>query len=450
MKISVIIPVLNEQCSINNMVGHLLNLDNQEMLQEIIVVDGDQFGSTIGSVNYEDRRVLKAMSQKGRATQMNKGASLAKGDALLFVHADTIIPKNALSSVGNFLNKGYVGGAFSFAIDSKHYFLKFVEVLTNIRSRVTRVPYGDQAIFIEKSVFYEVGGYSDIPILEDVDIMKKLKKKGYKIKIVGERAITSARRWERKGVYKTTFDNRAIMLLYLIGVKPEKLKKKYRGEDMGENCLVIFVRNPEKGKVKTRIAEKFGEEKTLELYKNFVKDILERTASDSYKTRVFVWPPGSDVHLMKTFGKTYEYRHQKGGDLGKRMYHAFVDTFAEGFEKVILIGSDIPQIDCSMIEEGFYKLEKSDAVIGPATDGGYYLIGFHKDKLSEDVFKEIEWGEKSVYRETIDKLSILRYSTVESMSDIDYYEDLINFYKTECKELGEDSYTCKYLRKILK
>ena len=74
----------------------------------------------------------------------------------VITHADTIIPKNALSSVGNFLNKGYVGGAFSFAIDSKHYFLKFVEVLTNIRSRVTRVPYGDQAIFIEKSVFYEV------------------------------------------------------------------------------------------------------------------------------------------------------------------------------------------------------------------------------------------------------------------------------------------------------
>ncbi len=450
MKISVIIPVLNEQDSINSIIGHLLNLDNQEMLQEIIVVDGDQTGSTIGFLNCEDRRVLATTSKKGRAAQMNKGASLAKGDVLLFVHADTLIPRKSLSSVESVLKKGYAGGAFSFAIDSKHYLLKLVEVLTNIRSRVTRVPYGDQAIFIEKSIFYQVGGYCDIPILEDVDIMEKLKEKGYKIKIVGEKAITSARRWERKGVYKTTFDNRAIMLLYLIGVKPEKLKKKYRGEDMGENCLVIFVRNPEKGKVKTRLAEDFGEEETLELYKNFIKDILERTASDRYKTRVFSWPPGSDVHLMKTFGKSHEYRHQKGGDLGKRMYHAFVDTFAEGFERVILIGSDIPHIDFSVIEEGFFKLEKSDAVIGPANDGGYYLIGFHKGKLSEEFFKEIEWGVESVYRKTIDKLSTVKHSTVESMSDIDYFEDLVNFYKTECKDLGEDSYTCRYLKKILK
>lgn len=217
---------------------------------------------------------------------------------------------------------------------------------------------------------------------------------------------------------------------------------------MGENCLIIFVRNPEKGKVKTRLAKDFGESETLELYKNFIRDILERTKSDKYEIRVFAWPPGSDVHLAKIFGATYKYRHQKGNDLGSRMRHAISESFEEGFKKVILIGSDVPHIKNDVIEAGFLSLEKKNSVIGPAKDGGYYLIGFNKESFFEDAFKDIEWGQNTVYDKTLKKLDKVGYAVLDLMGDIDYLEDLMEFYRTECG--AEDSNTCRYLKKTLK
>ncbi len=225
MKVSIITPVLNEEDNIDKFIEQLYSLDTSGIISEVIVVDGDEEGSTIGTISFEWEKLLTMVSPKGRAFQMNVGAGAATGEVLLFLHADTLIPVDGLASIEAYLKKGIDCGAFSFSTDSKHLFLKLVSFFTNIRSRMTKVPYGDQGIFMKKSVFDEIGGYSEIPILEDVDLMKRLKKRGYSIGILSEKAVTSCRRWEKQGVYRTTFKHRWIMLRYYVGIKPQKLKR---------------------------------------------------------------------------------------------------------------------------------------------------------------------------------------------------------------------------------
>jgi len=223
---SIIIPVLNEQNQINNTLEHLRNNIIDKFCQ-IIVVDGDPDGQTIKTI--KDNNVIKLTSQPGRACQMNAGADTADGEILIFLHADTQLPHNALKNISQVMENGkYVGGAFELKIDSGKIFLKYVAARASFRSRLNRIPYGDQAVFIRKEYFEEIGGYKDIPIMEDIDLMRRIKKRGDKICIMGDRVITSARRWEKQGFFYTTIKNQVLLILYYLGVSPHKLAKLYK------------------------------------------------------------------------------------------------------------------------------------------------------------------------------------------------------------------------------
>jgi rSAM/selenodomain-associated transferase 2 len=224
-QISIIIPVLNESGIINFTIEHLYTLDSADTV-EIIVVDGSPHGETINTITGSD--VQKISGQKGRGSQMNQGAAVAGGDILLFLHADTRLSHDALNQiVAATKQPDVVGGAFDLRIQSEKKIFRLIEQAASIRSRLTRIPYGDQAIFFKKRFFDQIGGYRDIPIMEDVELMQRVRKAGKKIKFISRKVQTASRRWEKEGIVYCTLRNWSIRTLYLLGVPPEKLKKFY-------------------------------------------------------------------------------------------------------------------------------------------------------------------------------------------------------------------------------
>lgn len=163
-------------------------------------------------------------SPKGRALQMNQGAGAASGDVLVFLHADTSLPPGAFQAIERALGTGaYCGGAFRLKLDSGRPWLRFVAWSANIRNLFTGTPYGDQAIFMKAGFFRALGGYREIPIMEDVDLVRRARAAGGRLVILKEYAVSSARRWEKEGLLGTTLTNHALRLLYLAGTAPEKL-----------------------------------------------------------------------------------------------------------------------------------------------------------------------------------------------------------------------------------
>jgi len=225
-KFSIVIPILNEADRINSLICHL-RMQSSEHFYEIIVVDGDPQGGAVKVIN--DRKVISITADQGRARQMNAGAAIARGEVLIFLHADTLLPPKALNKISRILeNEKYVGGAFNLGIDSDRLLLKYIAVRASMRSRINRIPYGDQAIFIRKSYFDKIGKFKEIPLMEDVDLMRRIKKRGDKIYIFSDQVMTSPRRWEKEGVIYTTIRNKILIGLYYLGVGPEKLVKYYR------------------------------------------------------------------------------------------------------------------------------------------------------------------------------------------------------------------------------
>lgn len=224
IKISIIIPVYREQ-NINLHLESLLNNPSYKQ-EEIIIVDGDN-SSTIK--NIQNDNVLKIDSKKGRANQMNEGARIAQGDILLFLHADTLLPNNAFDLIRrSCTNEDIQAGAFDLSFSKKSIALKIISITASFRSRLTRLPYGDQAIFIKKDIFDTIGAYESIALMEDVNLMQKLKKMHYKIEIHQEKVITSSRKWEEKGILYTTLRNWILISLYFLKIDPNILSKYYK------------------------------------------------------------------------------------------------------------------------------------------------------------------------------------------------------------------------------
>jgi len=225
-KFSIIIPVLNESGIINAQLNRLHSLTTKEPY-EIIVVDGDPRADTLQALRNKTN-IVCLTSPPGRANQMNLGAKNAQGEILIFLHADTELPPNVFHQTSLILKQDrYIGGAFDLGIKSDKLMLKLIAKVASCRSRLTRIPYGDQAIFIKKDYFLNLGGYKDIPLMEDVELMHRIKKSGGKIFIFSERVFTSPRRWEKEGVIYCTLRNWLFLTLYHLGISPTKLAKYY-------------------------------------------------------------------------------------------------------------------------------------------------------------------------------------------------------------------------------
>ncbi|MDP1992650.1 MAG: TIGR04282 family arsenosugar biosynthesis glycosyltransferase [Syntrophales bacterium] len=195
---------------------------------------------------------------------------------------------------------------------------------------------------------------------------------------------------------------------------------------MKRHCLIVFVKSPEVGGVKTRLAAAVGEKKTHRLYRCFVEDLLDSLDTGNYCLKLFFYPPDEQPVLSRWLGCERSYEPQAGDDLGQRMKNAFEKCFAEGFDKTILIGSDSPDLPREIIDEGFAALTSCDAVIGPSCDGGYYLIGFNTATFLPELFLGIPWSTGAVLKSTraiLDKKG-LSVSLLPPWRDIDTHEDL--------------------------
>ncbi|MDX9785318.1 MAG: TIGR04283 family arsenosugar biosynthesis glycosyltransferase [Desulfobacterales bacterium] len=224
-KISVIMPVYREEKTIQRTLSHLTSINNSEYI-EIIVVDGQSGGNTLHAVS--EPRIKKIIGPKGRGAQMNCGAMMATGNILLFLHADTLLPYNALEAICSAARKPHIaGGAFNLGIDGEKKRFRLIEATVRARTRLTRIPYGDQAIFIKKAVFHNLGGYPEIPIMEDVALMRRIKTQGMKITILPACVLTSARRWETEGIFYCTLRNWLLSALFSAGVSAARLAHLY-------------------------------------------------------------------------------------------------------------------------------------------------------------------------------------------------------------------------------
>jgi uncharacterized protein len=220
MRLSVIIPALNEAQQIGATLACL------PIEVEAIVVDGGSRDATAAIAESRQARVLKA--RPPRAIQMNAGAALASGASLIFLHADTRLPRDMAAQVAATLARPHTGaGAFHLKIDSRHPGLRLIARVANWRSRWLQMPYGDQALFMQRDLFWGLGGFAPLAIMEDFDIVRRLKKRT-RVRLAPGWAVTSARRWQQHGILATWLCNQWMITAFHLGAPTERLARWYR------------------------------------------------------------------------------------------------------------------------------------------------------------------------------------------------------------------------------
>ncbi len=219
--ISIIIPVLNEEAAIENLLQQLQVYRHQG--HEVIVVDGGSSDNTLLIVEPLTDRLI--VSTPGRAEQMNRGAESARYDTLWFLHADTVLPENAVVHIQKALQQK-AWGRFNVRLSGSHLMFSLIAVMMNLRSCITGIATGDQGIFVKKTTFNKVAGFSALPLMEDIDISKKLKQVSPPA-CLREKLVTSSRRWEKNGIIKTILLMWWLRLAFWLGVSADKLARQY-------------------------------------------------------------------------------------------------------------------------------------------------------------------------------------------------------------------------------
>lgn len=221
MTLSIVIPVLNEEEVIGPSLSSLVNGD-----QEIIVVDGGSLDKTREVAHRYTPHVMS--SPRGRGMQQDVGARHARGDTLLFLHADTLLPLGFREMVlGALLDPRVTFGAFRLEIVPPSPSMNLIALMANFRTRLLKMPYGDQALFMRRQTYLLTGGFRDLALMEDVDLVRRLNRQG-SFKLVQGFVKTSARRWKREGVLYTTLRNWSLMVRFLLGQSPRRLQRLYR------------------------------------------------------------------------------------------------------------------------------------------------------------------------------------------------------------------------------
>ncbi|MBD3274715.1 MAG: DUF2064 domain-containing protein [Candidatus Marinimicrobia bacterium] len=214
-----------------------------------------------------------------------------------------------------------------------------------------------------------------------------------------------------------------------------------------EKCVILFVKCPKPGQVKTRLNPEITKEQSAKLYTEFIRDTLDTLHNLNLPIEIFIDQiPGDGCEALDFLQQ--ELHLQFGNNLGERMKNAFIEVFSASYTQAIIVGSDLPDLPDSVINEAFQALLVKDAVIGPSADGGYYLLGFKQNTLLHSVFYDIPWSTGSVYRDTIRELESRAYDTYElkNMNDVDDIGDLRDFVERNSDEKGRELHSMRYLK----
>jgi rSAM/selenodomain-associated transferase 2/rSAM/selenodomain-associated transferase 1 len=425
--LSVIVPALDEAPGIAAALAALGQL--RASGHEVIVVDGGSRDATISVATPLADHVLTA--PRGRAVQMNVGASVARGDVLVFLHADCRLPESAADSIAIALRAGHRWGRFDVRLDGRSRALASVAAMMNVRSRLSGICTGDQGMFVERALFESVGGFPPIALMEDVALSRALGRVAGRPAAVPARMRVSARRWDERGALRTILQMWRLRFAYWRGTTPDVLAYRYYGATPAPRpTLQVFAKAPVPGRVKTRLAAAIGDAAAAEVYRRLV----ERTLGVALAARragvvgdAELWVQSiedRDAYAAWCRDHGVALRIQQGRDLGERMHTAL--RSALGLSPALLIGTDVPGYDVRYLAAAAAALQSQDAVLGPAMDGGYVLIGLSRDV---DAFSGIAWSTPDVMAASRTKLADAHatWQELPALTDIDTLDDLLRW-----------------------
>ncbi len=365
-----------------------------------------------------------APAPRGRGVQMNAGAAIARGRWLMFLHADSTLPPDWLEVLRQSDRAPeVVAGAFRFALDSRDWRARIIEAGVRLRVALFGMPYGDQALFVRRTAFMRTGGYRDWPLMEDVDLVRRLTRTGRMIHAPSA-VVTSARRWERDGWVRRTSSNLALAIRFVLGARPARLAQRYFGRQAA--AIVMMGRAPWTGG-KTRLCAGFASGRHESLRHALFLDTLDVVRSVADVDHIVACEPADASEALRdTVSGTIDVIAQRGSDLGDRMAHVFEDVFRLGTEFVVVIGSDLPDLPARLLRDAVAALSLGEdrIVLGPSGDGGYYLVGMNRPH--PEAFHAIDWSTPQVLAQTLEILKARQVDVVllAPWTDVDTSADL--------------------------
>jgi rSAM/selenodomain-associated transferase 2/rSAM/selenodomain-associated transferase 1 len=418
--VSIVIPVWRDEATLRRTLERL----RAPKHAEVIVASALDDQTRNERLRESSRSVRWTSAPRGRAVQMNAGAAVATGRWILFLHADSELPADWVRVIAELEPRAeIVAGAFRLALDSTDWRARLVEAGVRLRIALFGLPYGDQALFIRRTAFEAIGGYRDLPLMEDIDLVRRIQKMG-RLFSARSTVLTSARRWERDGWMNRSLQNVGFATRFVLGASPARLAQGYFGRKAA--AVVMMARAPWTGG-KTRLGMVADEAAHAKLREALFLDTLDVVTSLPNVEHIIACEPASECERVRDFARApADVIAQRGSDLGQRLTYVFEDVFRLGMESVVVIGSDLPDLPAQLIRHALTTLDGAGrrVVLGPAADGGYYLVGINHPYPA--LFDRIDWSTNRVLAQTLDaaKADGLDVSLLDQWADVDSTADL--------------------------
>lgn len=420
----IVVPVFNEGQTLGPRLKALQPLRARGA--ELVVVDGGSTDASWAVAAAHADRVL--LAPRGRGAQMNAGALGSRAEVLLFLHADTALPPLADRLIQQALHRAGEWGRFDLRIDGSHPLLRPTEHLINLRSRLTGAATGDQAIFVRRRTFERLGGFADLPLMEDIELSARLKRVG-RPSCISTPVITSGRRWTTHGVLRTILLMWGLRARYFFGADPQELADRYgysRRPAPQAAGLAILAKAPVPGLAKTRLIPALGPARAARAQRCFTRAAVQ-VAAQAGLGPVALWcaPDAAHRFFRALRARTsVDLLPQCTGDLGLRMTHAMEHHFAaHPALPLLIIGTDCPMLSPGHLQQAARALSRHEVVLIPAEDGGYVLIG--TTHPVPEVFKDIAWSTAEVLEQTRHRLRAagVSWCELEPLWDVDHPAD---------------------------
>lgn len=437
VRLGVVIPTLDEAELLRDLLEDLAALAPDV---RIVVADGGSGDATVSVARRAGAQVVR--SARGRAAQMNTGAAVLDAPWLLFLHADSRLPSATRAALVRFLDDPPPEEAahFRFALADGGRFGRVIEVGQRLRERLTGLAYGDQGLLVSRRRFLALGGFPDLAIMEDVEAVRRLRRDGGIVRIDAP-LLTSARRYVEEGPLRAWARNALLAIAYRLGVSARRLARWYpprttrpatpeaiaQRPSAPVRTVLVFVKAPTPGRVKTRLARDVGAERAAAIYRDMGRQVVDAVRTGPWRTLVYFDPPGAEEAICQWLAVSPEtLRPQGPGGLGSRMEAAFDETFGDA-DRVCIVGTDVPDMDADVIARAFDRLEAGDApdaVVIPALDGGYVLLAARCPIHA--LFEGVPWSTSAVMAATRDRARRegIRLAELPPMVDVDVAADL--------------------------